>query len=63
MPQEVFAFLTTLSESPMYWPAISICVLPDAPSAHSVHTISETLVYQTKFREKVTVKFEEMQGN
>jgi len=62
MPQEVFAFLTALSESPMYWNAISICVLPHAPSAQSVHTISETYVNQTKFRDKVTVKFEEMQG-
>jgi len=46
----------------MHWPAISICVLPLASSAPSVHTISKTQIHPTQFREEVTMKFEENAG-
>jgi hypothetical protein len=36
---------------------VSICVHPLASSAPSLNTISKNKVYQTQFREEVTVKF------
>jgi hypothetical protein len=41
---------------------VSFCVHPYASSAPSVNTISENEVYQTQFREEVTVKYVENAG-
>jgi hypothetical protein len=41
---------------------VSFCVHPYASSAPSVNTISENEIYQTQFREEVTMKFVENAG-
>jgi hypothetical protein len=41
---------------------LSFCVHPEGSSAPSVNTISANEVYQTKFREEVTIKLMENAG-